>query len=110
MHMPKIALTEARIKALKPRRNARDIRDTRLRGFGVRVLPSGRKYYFIQHQHLGERVWKIIGDAETVSVGEARALAAEMLAATRMRAWRSGRARRCSPSAGCSAIASRKRR
>ena len=81
--MPRIALTESRIKALKPRRNARDIRDARLRGFGVRVLPSGRKCYFIQRQHLGERVWKIIGDAETVSVGEARALAAEMLAAIR---------------------------
>ncbi len=83
MHMPKIALTEARVKALRPRRNARDIRDAKLRGFGVRVLPSGRKCYFIQRQHLGERVWKIIGDAETVSVGEARALAAEMLAAIR---------------------------
>ncbi len=83
MHMPKIALTEARVKALRPRRNARDIRDAKLRGFGVRVLPSGRKCYFIQRQHLGERVWKIIGDAETVGVGEARALAAEMLAAIR---------------------------
>ena len=83
MRMPRIVFTEARIKTLKPRRNARDIRDARLRGFGVRVLPSGRKCYFIQRQHLGERVWKIIGDAETVSVGEARALAAEMLAAIR---------------------------
>ena len=81
--MSRIALTEARVKALKPRRNARDIRDAKLRGFGVRVLPSGRKCYFIQRQHLGERVWKIIGDAEAVSVGEARALAAEMLAAIR---------------------------
>ena len=83
MRMPRIALTEARVKALKPRRNAQDIRDARLRGFGVRVLPSGRKCFFIQRQQLGERVWKIVGDAETVSVGEARALAAEMLAAIR---------------------------
>ena len=83
MRMPRIALTEARVKALRPRRNTRDIRDARLRGFGVRVLPSGRKCYFIQRQHLGERVWKIIGDAETMSVAEARALAAEMLAAIR---------------------------
>ena len=83
MRMPRIALTEARVKALKPRRRVRDVRDARLRGFGVRVLPSGRKCYFIQRQHLGERVWKIIGDAETMSVAEARALAAEMLAAIR---------------------------
>ena len=83
MCMPRIALTEARVKALKPRRNARDIRDAKLRGFGVRVLPSGRKCFFVQCQHLGERIWKIVGDAKTVSVGEARALAAQMLAAIR---------------------------
>ena len=41
--MPKITLTEARVKALKPRRAAYDIRDSKLRGFGVRVLPSGVK-------------------------------------------------------------------
>lgn len=81
--MPRITLTEARVKALKPRGKTRDIRDAKLRGFGVRVLPSGRKCFFVQCQHLGKRVWKIVGDAETVSVSEARALAVEMLAAIR---------------------------
>ena len=79
--MPRTTLTEARVKALKPRKTTRDVRDAKLRGFGVRVLASGRKCYFIQRQHHGERVWKIVGDAETVSVGEARTQAAEMLAA-----------------------------
>ncbi len=32
-------LTDARITALKPGKSAYDIRDGRLKGFGVRVLP-----------------------------------------------------------------------
>ena len=34
--MPTIALSEARVKALRPRRSAYDIRDARLKAFGVR--------------------------------------------------------------------------
>ncbi len=79
----RINLTEARVRALNFRNAVRDIRDGKLRGFGVRVSPSGRKQFFMQCQHRGERVWKIVGDAETVSVAEARASAAEMLAAVR---------------------------
>ena len=81
--MPNTALTEARVKALKPRRTTRDIRDARLKGFGVRVSPSGRKQFFIHCQHRGERVWKIVGDAGTMSVREARSRATAMLAAIR---------------------------
>ena len=47
------------------------------------MLPSDRKRFFIHCQHRGERVWKIVGDAATVSVGEARSRAAEMMAAIR---------------------------
>ena len=81
--MPRTTLTTARIEALKPRKSPYDIRDTRLRGFGVRVMPTGRKRFFIQCQHCGDRVWKIIGDAGAMSIAEARASAAEMLAAIR---------------------------
>ena len=81
--MPRIALTPARVEALKPRKTSRDIRDAKLRGFGVRVLPGGSKRFFVQCQHRGERVWKIVGDAGTMSIGEARSLATEMLAAIR---------------------------
>ena len=38
--MPNIALSEARVKALQPRPSTYDIRDAKLRGFGVRVLPE----------------------------------------------------------------------
>ena len=81
--MPRTALTESRIRALKPRKNAWDLRDGKVRGFGVRVLPSGRKRFFIHCQHRGERVWKIVGDAASMDVGEARSRAVEVLAAVR---------------------------
>ena len=81
--MPGTTLTEARVKALKPRKTVREVRDGKLRGFGVRVSPSGRKQFFIHCQHRGERIWKIVGDAGTMSVTDARASAAEMLTAIR---------------------------
>ena len=76
-------LTDARVRALRPRKTARDVRDGKLRGFGIRVLPSGRKRFFIHCQHDGERVWKIVGDAAETGVDEARARARKMLAAIR---------------------------
>ena len=81
--MPRITLTDARVKALKPRKSAYDTRDGKLACFGVRVLPSGRKRFFVHCQHRGERVWKIVGDASSMSVAEARSRAGEMLAAIR---------------------------
>ena len=76
-------LTESRIKATRPRKTARDIRDASLRGFGVRVYPTGRKRYFIHTQHNGQRAWKIVGDAAEISLREARKRARAMLAASR---------------------------
>ena len=79
--MPAIRLTQRRVDALKPRRKVRDLRDTELKGFGVRVMPSGTKRYFIHTQHQGRRVWKTVGDATAMTEAEARALARSMLAA-----------------------------
>ena len=81
--MPNPTLTDARVRTLKPRNRVRDIRDGRLRGFGVRVMPSGGKRFFVHSQHLGERIWRIVGDAGTMSVNEARSRAVAMLAAIR---------------------------
>ncbi len=81
--MPKISLTDARVAALTPRKTAYDIRDSKLRGFGVRVLPSGRKRFFVHCQHREVRVWRIVGDPSTTGVHEARLSATEMLAAIR---------------------------
>ena len=79
--MPRITLTDARVKALRPRKTAYDTRDGKLKGFGVRVLPSGRKRFFVHGQHLGDRIWKIVGDADSLTVAEARSGAGALLAA-----------------------------
>ena len=63
--------------------DAASIRDPKLRGFGIRVLPSGTKRFFIHIQHRGERVWQILGDANAMNLDEARSRAASMLAAIR---------------------------
>ena len=81
--MHKLRLTEARVKALKPRNAARDIRDADLRGCGVRIPPTGGKRFFVHCQHRGERVWKIVGDAAETSVRDARSRAREAPAAIR---------------------------
>ena len=61
--MATLRLNERRVDTLKPRKSAYDVRDRELTGFGVRILPSGAKRYFIHSQHRGRRVWKIVGRA-----------------------------------------------
>lgn len=74
-------LTPGRVDALKPRRNVYDIRDTDIKGFGVRVLPSGKKRYFLHSQVGGRRVWQSVGDSEALTLDEARKAARSMLTA-----------------------------
>ena len=81
--MPAIRLTQRRVDALGPRRKVHDVRDANLKGYGVRVMPSGTKRYFVHSQYRGRRVWKIVGDAATLTEAEARARARSMLAALR---------------------------
>ncbi len=81
--MPNVRLRESRIEALEPRKSPYDVRDTELKGFGVRVLPSGAKRYFIHSQHEGRRLWKTVGDASSIGLDEARQRATELLAAIR---------------------------
>ena len=81
--MAKTRLTEDRVKALQPRKRARDIRDSHLRGFGVRVYPSGRKRYFIHIQHEGHRAWTVVGDPAVTRLIDAQERARSMMLATR---------------------------
>ena len=48
--MPQLTLTDARVRALKPRKSTYHVRDLKLKGFGVRVLPSGDKRFFLHTQ------------------------------------------------------------
>ncbi len=81
--MPNTRLSESRIEALEPRKAPYDVRDEDLKGFGVRVLPSGRKRFFIHSQHEGRRLWKTVGDADAIGLDEARRRATDLLAAIR---------------------------
>ena len=81
--MAAIRLTQRRVDTLRPGETLRNVRDTELKGYGVRITPSGRKRYFIHSQHRGRRVWKIVGDAAVMTEAEARARARSMLAALR---------------------------
>ena len=81
--MPRVRLTQRRVDALRRRSTVRDVRDAELRGYGIRVMPSGAKSYFIHSQHQSRRVWKIVGNAADMTEAEARARARSMLAALR---------------------------
>ena len=76
-------LNQGRVDALKPRRSSYDVRDRVLKGFGVRILPSGTKRYFIHSQHDGRRIWKIIGQGGDFGVDEARERARVLLGSIR---------------------------
>ena len=81
--MSKIRLGQRRVDTLRPRQRAFVVRDGVLKGFGIRILPSGAKRYFVHSQYRGRRVWQDIGDAGTMTEGEARARATAVLVAIR---------------------------
>ncbi len=81
--MSSTRLTDARVRALRPAKSTRNVRDMGLAGFGVRILPSGRKRFFLHVQHEGRRFWKIVGDPADMTVEEARDRARGMLASVR---------------------------
>ena len=81
--MATLRLDQRRVDALKPRKSAYDVRDRDLKGFGVRVLTSGAKRYFIHSQHNGRRFWKIVGQAGAIGPDEARSQARTLLAVIR---------------------------
>ncbi len=81
--MPIVRLNKSRIDALEPRKSPYDVRDAELKGFGVRVLPTGGKRFFIHSQHEGRRLWKTVGDAGAMNLDEARRRATDLLAAIR---------------------------
>ena len=79
--MPSTRLTQRRVDTLKPRSRAYDVRDSGLKGFGIRILPSGGKRYFLHSQSGGKRIWHAIGDAGAITLDSARSRAKALLAA-----------------------------
>ncbi len=79
-------LTQRRVDALRPRPATYDFRDSELKGFCVRVMPSGKKTYLVASQHRGERLWRRLGDAAAIAEPAAREMARAELAAFREKA------------------------
>lgn len=65
------------LKTVKPKEKAYDIRDTKLKGFILRVQPSGYMSYCCQHGR-GQRI--SIGPASVLTAAQARDRAEEILA------------------------------
>jgi len=57
------------VRDLRPKKSTRNVRDTA--DFGVKVLLSGRKRFFLHSQHDGQHIWKIIGDPADMTGAEA---------------------------------------
>ncbi len=62
-----------RVKAFRSAQTTRNVRDAALRGLGGPVLPWVRRIrYSIRTQYNGQRIWKLIVDADLMSQADAR--------------------------------------
>src|SRR5262245_49125293 len=83
--MPKI--TKRLVDALRPDRNGKDVflwdaGDGALKGFGIRVKPSGAASYLVQYRNKEGRTRRLVlGKIGTLTPDEARTLAGDALRA-----------------------------
>ena len=69
-----------RVRAAKPCDNRYDIRDDAVTGLMLRLFPSGTRTYAIERTVNGRRCYATIGDAETLTVPQARREARRLIA------------------------------
>ena len=79
--MPKI--TKRTVDTVSPQERKRVVWDDDLKGFGVRVHPTGRKVYIVKTRYRGRPVKATIGPHGAVTPAEARARAAEIITGAR---------------------------
>ena len=79
--MPKI--TKRMVDALIPSERERVVWDDDIKGFGVRVHPTGRKVYIVKYRHEGRAVKATIGPHGPITPAAARARAAEIVTLAR---------------------------
>jgi integrase len=73
-------LTDAGVKALKPRAARYTMPDPELVGHYVRVMPSGAKSYVtVARTPLGKQVWTTIGSTDHIKIDDARDKARETI-------------------------------
>jgi len=77
----RIKITKRSVESLEPLETAALIRyDEKLAGFGVRVMPSGRRFYFARYRNEhGRSRWFTIGEHGRVTAGAARTKAQRIL-------------------------------
>ena len=76
-------ITKKAVDALSAREREYMLWDGDVKGFGVRVHPSGRKVYLVKYRHHGRVIKKTIGPHGTIPPAAARARAAEVITAAR---------------------------
>ena len=79
--MPRV--TKRAVGALVAREREYMFWDNDVKGFGVRVHPTGRKVYVVKYRHHGRIVKKTIGPHGAIPPAAARACAAEIITAAR---------------------------
>jgi len=65
------SLTEALVARSKPRSKLYIIRDKKLKGFHLKISPSGRRRYALDVTRGGIRYYEAIGDADQISLEDA---------------------------------------
>ena len=76
-------ITKKAVDALTAREREYMLWDRDIKGFGVRVHPSGRKVYLVKYRHRGRIVKKTIGPHGAIPPAAARARAAEIITAAK---------------------------
>ena len=79
--MPRI--TKRMVDALTPSERERVVWDEDIKGFGVRVHPTGRKVYIVKYRHEGRAIKATIGPHGPITPAAARARAAEIVTLAR---------------------------
>ena len=80
---PMTRITKRAVDALIAREREYMLWDRDIKGFGVRIHPSGRKVYLVKYRCRGRVVKTTIGPHGTISAAAARARAAEIVTAAR---------------------------
>ena len=75
------SLTPSKVLTAKKRKKPYIIRDRRLKGFHLKVYPSGRKTFGITFRRDGRHCNERIGDAAMISTPDARKIAADRISA-----------------------------
>ena len=77
--MAKLKITKRSVEALDVREADYISFDTELAGFGVRVMPSGKRFFLVQYRHHGRTRRIMIGQFGPVTAEEARKAAFKLL-------------------------------